>query len=285
MLSKKIILAIVAVILSLPLLFYGWRISMRPPRTEVKQQLSPGIDYQRKIYSQPRPYIAHIISIDLNDSGVNAFVTPIASQSEDEYFALTTSNFVRQFDLKLAVNGSFFYPFAEDTPWSYYPRQGDRAIALGENMIEGKRYGKAEQEWNVICFKTDRAEISLTQKCPNLTQSAIAGREMLVKDGNLIEHESAKAYSRTAVGVDRQGNKVWLIVVDGKQPFYSEGATLGELAQIAIDLGCDRAINLDGGGSSTLAVRQGKNIKVLNAPIHTKIPLRERPVANHLGFK
>ena len=57
------------------------------------------------------------------------------------------------------------------------------------------------------------------------------------------------------------------------------------MTQIAIALGCDRSINLDGGGSSTLSVWQDNKVRVLNAPIHTKVPLRERPIANHLGFK
>lgn len=73
-------------------------------------------------------------------------------------------------------------------------------------------------------------------------------------------------------------------MIDGKQPFYSEGATLQKLAKIAVELGSDRALNLDGGGSSTLAIKQAENVHILNAPIHTKIPMRERPVANHLGF-
>ena len=285
MLNKKIVLIIGIIILSLPLLFYGWRVSLRPPRTEIKQQLSSGIEYQRKVYSQPRPYVAHIVSIDLTNPQVESFVTPIASKSgKSEYLASTTSSFMSQFDLKLAVNGSFFYPFEEDTPWSFYPHQGDTAIALGENIVRGQRYGKAEQQWNVLCLEQDRAYISLNQKCPSSTENAVAGRELLVKDGKPIVDRENKAYARTAVGVER-GEKLWLIVVDGKQPFYSEGATLKELAEIAIALGCDRAINLDGGGSSTLAVWQGDRVKVLNAPIHTKIPLRERPVANHLGFK
>ena len=75
-----------------------------------------------------------------------------------------------------------------------------------------------------------------------------------------------------------------MLVVDGKQPFYSEGVTLAELADFLISLGCDRALNLDGGGSSTLVVNKDNRVTVLNAPIHTKIPMRERPVANHLGF-
>ncbi|MEL6931249.1 MAG: phosphodiester glycosidase family protein [Cyanobacteria bacterium J06600_6] len=269
----------------MPLLFYGWRISLRPLRTEVKQQLASGIDYQRKIYSQPRPYIAHIVTIDLTNPLVTPFVTPIISQSgEDRYSASATSNFVSQFDLKLAVNGSFFYPFIEDTPWSFYPHQGDRAIALGENIVQGKRSGKAEQQWNVICFLNNRAEISLTQKCSNSTINAVAGRELLVTDGKPVANQETKAYARTAVAVDQRGEKLWLIVVDGKQPFYSQGATLIELAELAIALGGDRALNLDGGGSSTLAVQQEGAVQVLNAPIHTKIPMRERPVANHLGF-
>jgi len=196
MLNKKIILIVSTIVLFLPLLFYGWRTSLRPPRTEIKQQLSSGIDYQRKIYSQPRPYIAHIVTIDLTNPQLEPFASPIISTSgEDEYSALTTSSFVRQFDLKLAVNGSFFYPFEEDTPWSFYPHQGDSAIALGENIIRGRRYGKAEQEWNVVCFEPNRAEISLTQKCPNATQNAVAGKELLVKDGKSIANDETPAYA------------------------------------------------------------------------------------------
>jgi exopolysaccharide biosynthesis protein len=87
-----------------------------------------------------------------------------------------------------------------------------------------------------------------------------------------------------AVAIDQAGQKLWLIVVDGKQPLYSEGVTKKELANIAIELGADTALNFDGGGSTTLVVATNTGSKVLNAPIHTKIPMRERPVANHLGF-
>jgi len=42
--------------------------------------------------------------------------------------------------------------------------------------------------------------------------------------------------------------------VDGRQPFYSEGITLDELAHLMISLGAQYAMNLDGGGSSTMVV-------------------------------
>jgi len=59
-------------------------------------------------------------------------------------------------------------------------------------------------------------------------------------------------HPRSALGVSPAGD-VWLVAVDGRQSM-SDGATLDELAQVMIDLGCTDAINLDGGGSTTLAV-------------------------------
>jgi exopolysaccharide biosynthesis protein len=72
--------------------------------------------------------------------------------------------------------------------------------------------------------------------------------------------------------------------VDGRQPFYSEGITLNELARLMISLGAQDAMNLDGGGSSTMVVasKDGQP-RILNSPIDNYIPGRERPVANHLG--
>ena len=74
-------------------------------------------------------------------------------------------------------------------------------------------------------------------------------------------------------------------MIDGRQPGYSEGVSLGELADLMIEYGADHAINLDGGGSSTLVVEgTDGTARILNSPIHGRIPGRERPVANQLGI-
>lgn len=90
---------------------------------------------------------------------------------------------------------------------------------------------------------------------------------------------------RTAIGINRNGRYLYLIVVDGRQPFYSSGATFTKLAQILIDQGAYLAMSLDGGGSSTLVIEgeAGQPI-ILNSPIDNYIPGRERPVGNHLGI-
>ena len=66
---------------------------------------------------------------------------------------------------------------------------------------------------------------------------------------------------RTGVGVTADG-KILLVVVDGRQPKWSVGATMHEFARIFRQLGATRAMNLDGGGSTTMVV----NGEVMNRP-------------------
>lgn len=281
--KKNWLVCISPIILLLPLVFYGWRIAMRPSLTSTSTKIAPGIIYQRQSFNSPRPYLLHTVEIDLTRPQLQLLLsTPLAT---GETTALVTSEYVRRNNLDVAINGSFFYPFKEKAPWDYEPHTGDRVTSLGEQISNRKRYGTGTEQWRVLCFDgNNQAQILQQPGCPLGTVQGIAGQAMLVKDGRSLVNYESPAYSRTAVGINQKGDRLWLIVIDGKQPFYSEGVTQAELAQIAIDLGCDRALNLDGGGSTTLAVRQGQEVKVLNAPIHTKIPMRERPVANHLGF-
>lgn len=81
-------------------------------------------------------------------------------------------------------------------------------------------------------------------------------------------------HPRTAIGKTKAGD-IWLVAVDGRQPM-SDGATLDEMAQIMLDLGCTDAINLDGGGSTGLNL-YGVN---MNRPSDGK----ERPLSNAVLF-
>ena len=68
---------------------------------------------------------------------------------------------------------------------------------------------------------------------------------------------------RTAIGVSQDGKTVYLMVVDGRNFYYSNGADLYDLMNLMSACGAGDALNLDGGGSSTLwTAREG----VLNHP-------------------
>lgn len=81
----------------------------------------------------------------------------------------------------------------------------------------------------------------------------------------------AARHPRTAIGKTKDGD-LWLVVVDGRQPGVSMGASLAEMASLMQHLGCDEAVNLDGGGSSAINIFG----LTLNRPSDGK----ERPVAN-----
>ncbi|HYH30982.1 MAG TPA: phosphodiester glycosidase family protein [Pseudonocardia sp.] len=78
------------------------------------------------------------------------------------------------------------------------------------------------------------------------------GGSPILRDGELVAglDDGARA-PRSAVGNSADGRHVWLLTLDGRQS-DSVGATLRELATLLDELGVDDAVNLDGGGSSTL---------------------------------
>jgi uncharacterized protein YigE (DUF2233 family) len=281
---------VVAIILIVPLILYALLCFQRPPRISENQTLFPGISYRRDIYSSPRSYLLHLVTVDLTAPGIKVFVTPAAKTGDThETIARTTSEFLREFNLQLAINANYFYPFNEKTPWDFYPHTGDRVKLLGQSISNGNSYASATSGWAVLCISpNNHAQIFEVGECPSNTAQAVAGRELLIHNGTPViakpGSELDKPYPRTAVAVSKLGKTLWLIIVDGKQPFYSEGITLAELTEAFEQLGVDTALNLDGGGSTTLVAEIGSKSTLLSAPIHTKIPMRERPVANHLGF-
>ena len=111
-------------------------------------------------------------------------------------------------------------------------------------------------------------------------RNIVGGGPSLLKDSkptiDVVTEQFANAFAldrhpRTAVGFNRDGD-VWLVVVDGRST-TSRGATLAEMADILLGLGCTDGMNLDGGGNSTLAVFG----LVLNHPSDNG---EEHPIAN-----
>lgn len=246
--------------------------------------LFEGITYFKEVRFTPRPLVIHVVTVDLTHRGLAFLVTPGEKSQQGEITAHTTSYFLERFSLQLAINGSFFYPFHSHSPWDYFPHEGDSVNVVGLASSRGHIYSEASEKFNTLYISVDN-KISFTR--PNSPiYHAISGREFLLVQGKFPCYLIPEPpYPRTAMGLNQTATMLILVVVDGKQPGYSEGVTLPELAQIIRAYGGYTALNFDGGGSSTIVIanRQGKSIP-LNSPIHTRIPGRERPIANHLGI-
>jgi hypothetical protein len=113
----------------------------------------------------------------------------------------------------------------------------------------------------------------------------IGGGPLLVRSGKTLGAEQSDAegfapdfgrgrHPRTALGI-REDGTILLVTVDGRQPRISVGMTVAELGALMTRLGCRDAINLDGGGSTTMVVRG----KVVNTPSDAA---GERPVSDAL---
>lgn len=129
--------------------------------------------------------------------------------------------------------------------------------------------------------------VSLKVELPPIKQPVnlvVGGLPRIIRDGKIsIElaaegvptHFSSTRHPRTAIGYSRDGKKLFLVTVDGRQPSFSIGMSLPELADFMVELGCYQALNLDGGGSTTMVIGN----KVVNSPSD---PTGERAVANSL---
>ena len=101
---------------------------------------------------------------------------------------------------------------------------------------------------------------------------------VIVREGEPASKADNSAYTielhpRTAAGLTRDGRTLILIVIDGRQVGYSEGATLAEVANLLIEYGAWTGLNLDGGGSAdmVMAGADGRP-QVLSSPASWWIP-------------
>ena len=111
--------------------------------------------------------------------------------------------------------------------------------------------------------------------------AAVGGNRVLVRDGVPQDIGDVNPEPRTAVGFSADGRRMFLVTVDGRQA-DSRGVTLTELGRMMAELGAHNALNLDGGGSSTLLAREPgqSTVRVENSPSDGA----ERPVPNGLAL-
>ncbi|MGW4500005.1 phosphodiester glycosidase family protein [Micromonospora sp. NPDC004336] len=111
--------------------------------------------------------------------------------------------------------------------------------------------------------------------------AAVGGGNVLVRDGVVQNIADASLAPRTSVGFSADGRRMILLTVDGRQ-VDSRGVTQTEMGRMMAELGAHHALNLDGGGSSTLLAREpgAAAVQVENSPSDGT----ERAVPNGLAL-
>jgi len=185
----------------------------------------------------------------------------------------------------LVVNGDFFRARgvndAEGTNATF--RSELWGAVTGPAVSAGKVWSiSANSRPCLAVDQSGRANISRLGSPGTNFLEVVSGNTLLVESGNALPQTKQLRHPRTAVGLDAKRERLVLVVVDGRKPGLAIGMTYGEVAQEMIRMGCHDALNLDGGGSSVMAVREpgAKEFRILNEPTDG----RERAVANVLGI-
>lgn len=114
------------------------------------------------------------------------------------------------------------------------------------------------------------------------SDTAFGAGAMLVSDGKPVtsfSHVISGYNPRSAVGIDENGKILYMVAVNGRSS-ESRGMTMSELASLMAELGCYKAVNLDGGGSTNMVAST-----IWAEKIHTvNKPSENRKVVNALGI-
>jgi hypothetical protein len=248
----------------------------------------PGIACYSEIRKQP-PMRLFIAEIDLTHPQLRLRVSPAGPDPDGPGPWQTTlmppTQIAAREGLDLVVNGDFFHARgvkdAEGTNSAF--RSKLWSSVTGPAVTDGRLWATNATRRPCLVVRKDRSVAIRMLDHPEADDwQVVAGNTMLVNNGEAVPHANKVRHPRTVVGLNSVGNKLVLLVVDGRKPGVAVGMNYDELAVEMIRLGCQEAFNLDGGGSSVMAVREPDNgtFRILNQPTDG----HERPVANVLGI-
>lgn len=157
----------------------------------------------------------------------------------------------------LATNGDYF---------------SESSTTAGTWIPGGLVYKDGKALWTTLGYEADHAFYILKDGTAHIStveefkeneanvMSALSGWQRMMIDGEPVKKFSVndnamEFHPRTFVGVSRDNLKVQLFVLDGRQPNYSNGMRLEDLILLCQGAGCYQALNLDGGGSTTMVKR------------------------------
>lgn len=145
----------------------------------------------------------------------------------------------------------------------------DTAVPEGHYIVHGD--GKAAEFLKANFMIGDKISIEYAYEPVKDWQLVIGGHALLVDQGQTVSYTKdlsalGGVRARTAAGISQDGKTLYLIAVEGRTA-DSKGITLGNLSLLLTKLGVWKAVNLDGGGSTTMVSRplgETSRVRVIN---------------------
>ncbi|MBS6720544.1 MAG: phosphodiester glycosidase family protein [Peptoniphilus harei] len=165
-----------------------------------------------------------------------------------------------------------------------YRKNIDMKIPKGKKILQVS--GGSERFVRENIKVGDKVQINTNIEPNRNWKMMIGGHALLVENGAIKKYTKdvtsiGGIRARTAVGISKDGKTVYIVSCEGRTK-RSAGLSLNELSQFMLDLGAFKAMNLDGGGSTAMAVRNLGDIKRTRVTNPEK-NAAERKVVNGLG--
>lgn len=278
------------------------------------------LPYQVERFNLPGPVAGVAVKVDLTDARVKVKVALADDHDPDGDGPCvgqldTPSSAARKNDFAIALNASFFSaPSTKDVLGQkirYFV--GNCTIPVGWHFSRNKLLSQPANSTLRATFIVDEdGKVSIAdhvETLPKNTRYAVSGNAMVLQMGKITSSEkNAVRHPRSAVGLSADRKTLILVAVDGRQATptfnfgdpveageekyigHSRGVTYAELGALMKSLGAADAINLDGGGSTALVVKDFRTgvFSVANQPSDLStfnLPIRaERPVADVIGI-
>ena len=226
-----------------------------------------------------REVVVNIFEVDRTAAGVSFLMQPGNGANPGEVSRMTTRAFVNSANAQMGVNTGFY-----DTAPPYPAPHTDLTFIAASN---GDVYAPAqggEATFNVSATNVPRignagAAGSTTFANGGALYNATGGNQRILNGGNISAPDDSYTNTlnpHTAMGISQDLNRLFFVTIDGRQNDYSEGMFTTELAAIMKLFGAWDAINVDGGGSTTMVMDDTnngvQNARVINSPSDSSTP-------------
>jgi hypothetical protein len=233
------------------------------------EPLFPGIDFQRGRTVDP-PMVAHMLRIDTAEPGIRFGGTPSnGPDRERDTDGAQGSAFLRRVGAQALVNANFFEPCCDPIP-------GQPKTLLGLTITDGQPVSQAATggaDRSLVIDWEGRPAIRRTLPGDDLSsfQVAVSGFALFAEGRYQPESGRPNPRARMVAGVDRERRFVYLIAIDEERS-DSMGATVNEGGAWAYRVGAFDAVNLDGGGSTTMVVEDRRLLNPLGTRRLNRLP-------------
>ena len=220
------------------------------------------------------------------DSNQYISIIEIDSKKAKGHFALAsnlgyitpTSKFAKDSGAVVAMNGSFYNMKKPYNSVCYFKKHGIEEFVFNEKMAQRDNGAVAiSKKGKLAIYAADENEpggIASEQTWPSKLDavSVVSSGPILIVDGKnarLDENSfNRNRHPRSAVGT--AGRRIWLVAVDGRNAENAQGVSLWEFTKIMRWIGAQDALNMDGGGSTTLYAEGVNGSGIVNHPSDNK---------------